>query len=303
MTRYLILLVLLALAAAAQPPAKSGIALDDMDRTCKPCEDFWRYANGGWVDKNPIPARYSNWGTFTVLTEANRERLRVILEQAAANRANASNADQKRIGDFYASCMDTSAIDALGAKPLEPLLKRVEGLQSPAAVQAMLVDLQRDSPIGPFGLFGSPDLKNSKEIIANVGGGGLSLPDRDYYFRDDARTKTIREEFLKHVATTFTLLGDSPADAAAAAKTVLDFETVFAKATMTNVQRRDPYARYHKMDLAGVAALSPTVDWKAMFKLFNLPESTPVNVSEPEFIKTVEAQFTAAPLDTWKTWI
>lgn len=303
MMRLILFSLLLAAAAVAQPPLSSGIDTAAMDRSCKPCNDFWRFTNGGWVDKNPIPARYSNWGTFTVLQEGNRERLRVILEQAAASRNSASSADQKRIGDFYASCMDTAAIDALGSKPIEPLLARIRALKSAAEVRALLVELQRENPIAPFGFFGSPDLKNSKEVIVNVSAGGLSLPDRDYYFKDDPRTRKIREEFLTHITKTFELIGDSPDSAVAAAKTVSDFETVLAQATMTNVQRRDPYARYHKMDLAGLAALSPSVDWKSLYKLFNIAEATPVNVSEPEFIKTVEAQFSSAPLETWKTWI
>ncbi len=301
--RAFLLSLLLASTAAAQAPVKSGVDIDALDRSCKPCDDFWRFANGGWVDKNPIPARYSNWGTFTVLQEANRERLRVILENAAANRNSLASPDQKRIGDFYASCMDTAAIDARGAKPIEPLLARIKALKTPAEVQALLVQMQKDNPIGPFGLFGSPDMKNTKEVIASVGAGGLSLPDRDYYFKDDARTKKIREEFLKHVSAIFLLLGDTPESAAAAAKTVFDFESTLANSTMTNVQRRDPYARYNKMDLAGLSTLSPTIDWKSLFKLFDLPETTPVNVSEPAFIKTVEAQLTPAQLDTWKTWI
>lgn len=301
--RPILLSLLLAATAAAQQPLKSGVDTDALDRSCKPCEDFWRFANGGWVDKNPIPARYSNWGTFTVLQEANRERLRVILEQASANRAKPASADQKRIGDFFASCADTAAIDAAGTKPIEPVLARIKVLKSPAEVQALLVELQRDNPIGPFGIFGSPDLKNSKEVIASVGAGGLSLPDRDYYLKDDARTKKIREELLKHIAATFTLLGDNAQQADAAAKTVFDFETVLANATMTNVQRRDPYARYHKMDLDGLSALAPAVDWKALFKQFGIAPTTPVNVSEPEFIKTVQAQLASAPIDTWKAWI
>ena len=303
MMRAFLLSLLLASTAAAQAPVKSGVDIDALDRSCKPCDDFWRFANGGWVDKNPIPARYSNWGTFTVLQEGNRERLRVILENAAANRNSPASPDQKRIGDFYASCMDTAAIDARGAKPIEPLLARIKALKTPAEVQALLVQMQKDNPIGPFGLFGSPDMKNTKEVIASVGAGGLSLPDRDYYFKDDARTKKIREEFLKHVSAIFLLLGDTPESAAAAAKTVFDFESTLANSTMTNVQRRDPYARYNKMDLAGLSTLSPTIDWKSLFKLFDLPETTPVNVSEPAFIKTVEAQLTPAQLDTWKTWI
>jgi predicted metalloendopeptidase len=295
--------MLLAAAAAAQSPVKSGVDVDAIDRTCKPCDDFWRFANGTWLDKNPIPARFSNWGTFAVLQEANRERLRVILDQASARRSAPASADQKRIGDFYAACMDTAAIDAKGAKPIQPLLARVDALRSPAETQALLIEMQRDNPIGPFGIFGSPDLKNSKDVIVNIGAGGLSLPDRDYYFKQDARTAKIREEFLKHAATTFTLLGDSRETAGAAAKSVLEFETALANVTMTNVQRRDPYARYNKVDMAGLAAMAPTVEWKKLFALFGIAETTPINVSEPTFIKTVESMLGAVPLYTWKTWI
>ncbi len=294
---------LLTLALALVVPAqKSGIDKADLDPTCKPCQDFWRYANGGWIDKNPIPARFARWGTMAVVNEANRERMKVILENAAMSKAPASSPERK-IGDFYAACMDTDSIDARGLQPIQHDLARVAGVQSVSSLASTLAAFQRTGAVGPFGFFAGQDLKNSKEMIGNISAGGLSLPDRDYYFKDDARSKQIRDEFVKHVEKMLTLAGDQPEAAKAAAATVMSFETALADSTMTNVQRRDPYARYHRMDLAGVSALAPNFDWKALVAQFDLPETTPLNVTEPEFLKKFNAQLTEVPLADWKTWL
>ncbi len=283
----------------AQP---SSFDKSSLDPTCKPCDDFWRFTNGGWLDKNPIPARYPSWGTLSTLTEGNRERLRAILETAAKSNALAGTAERK-IGDLYASCMDTAAIDARGVAPLQHDFARIAAVQSVEQLATLLASLQRTSNIGPVGLRGGQDLKNSKDVIINIGGAGLSLPDRDYYFKDDPRSKEIRDKFLVQVAKTFVLLGDAPESASASAKVILAFETGLAGATMTNVQRRDPYARYHKVDFAGLAALTPAFDWKPVFAQFKLSESTPINVGEPEYLKKFNAQLTAVPIAEWKTWL
>lgn len=288
--------------AATLPGQKSGIDKADLDTSCKPCDDFWRYANGGWIDKNPIPARFARWGTMAVVNEGNRERLKAILETAAASKA-AAGTPERQIGDLYSACMDTAAIDARGVKPIQADLDKVAAIKDVAGLKAALVGFQKTGMIGPFGIYAQPDLKNSKEMIANVGGGGISLPDRDYYFKEDARSKLIRDEFLKHVEKMLVLLGERPEAAAAGAKTVMAFETALAGAMMTNVQRRDPYARYHKMDLAGLNALTPEFDWKPVLKLFDLPETTPLNATEPEYLKKFNAQLTAVPLEDWKTWL
>jgi predicted metalloendopeptidase len=288
--------------AATLPAQKSGIDKAGLDTSCKPCDDFWRYANGGWIDKNPIPARFARWGTMAVVNEGNRERLKTILESAEASKA-AAGTPERQIGDLYGACMDTAAIDARGVQPIQAELDKVAAIRDVAGLKAALVEFQKAATIGPFGIYAQPDLKNSKEMIANVGAGGISLPDRDYYFKDDARSRQIREEFLKHVEKIFTLLGEKPETAAAGARTVMQFETALAGAMMTNVQRRDPYARYHKMDLAGLNALTPAFDWKPVLKLFDLPETTPLNATEPEFLKKFNAQLTAAPLEDWKTWL
>jgi putative endopeptidase len=303
MKRTALLVLACGAMAVGQQAPRSGIDKSDMDLTCKPCQDFWRYANGGWLDKNPIPPQYSSWGAFTVLAEQNRQKLHNILEAAARNTTAPANSNERKIGDFYASCMDTGAIDARGAQPIQKDLDRIAAISSVKDLTAALTEFQRLGSIGPFSIGAGADAKNSKDIIVNIGAGGISLPDRDYYTKQDARSKSIRDEFVKHVAKMFELLGDAPDKAAAKAPRVLAFETTFAEAMMTNVQRRDPYARYHKMDLAALNALAPNYDFKPLFVQFKIAASTPINVSEPEFIKKFNEQLTAVPLDDWKLWL
>jgi putative endopeptidase len=297
----LIFLVIAGCALAEEPP-RSNFDRANMDPTCKPCDDFWRYVNGGWLDKNPIPARYSSWGSFQVLREGNRERLRTILEAGSTQKA-AAGSNARKVGDFYASCMDTAAIETRGTKPLEPFLARIAAISSPKELSAQVAALSVDGATGVFAVFSGQDLKNSKEVIANVGARALSLPDRDYYFKDDPKSKDVRNEFVKHVARMLELMGDKPEAAAAAAAKILAFETSIAEATMTNVQRRDPYARYHKMDFAALASLTPDFDWKPLFGGLGVSETAPINVGEPEVLKKMNLQLTKAPLEDWKMWL
>jgi endothelin-converting enzyme/putative endopeptidase len=271
------------------------------DTSCKPCDDFWRYATGAWLDKNPVPADRARWGKFDELSEANLERLKTILDGAAADKT--ATGDRRRVGDFYSSCMDTASIDAAGSKPVQPLLARIAAIKTRQDLVATLVSLELENGLAPTRVTNVSDPENADQVIAGIAGGGLSLPDRDYYFRDDARSKMIREEFVQHAQRLLQLLGDSPETATAAAKTVMDFETVLAKVTLTNVARRDPYNRVHKMDFASMEALAPAYDWKGAFQLLKVPTTVAVNVSEPEFLKEFNRQLQDAPVDAWKTWL
>ncbi len=271
------------------------------DTSCKPCDDFWRYATGAWLDKNPVPADRARWGKFDELSEANLERLKTILDSAAADKT--ATGDRRRVGDFYSSCMDTASIDAAGAKPVQPLLSRIAGIKTRQDLVEALVSLELENGLAPTRVTNVSDPENADQVIAGIAVGGLSLPDRDYYFRDDARSKMIRDEFVQHVQRLLQLLGDSPQTAAAAAKTVMDFETALAKVTLTNVARRDPYNRVHKMDFASMEALAPAYDWKGAFQLLRVPTTVAVNVSEPEFLKEFNRQLQNAPVETWKTWL
>jgi len=285
----------------AQSGTRNGIDRSMFDTACKPCDDFWRYATGSWLDKNPVPAERARWGKFDELAEANLERLKTILDGAAADRS--ATGDRKRVGDYYASCMDTGAIETAGAKPLQPQLNRIDAMKTRQDLVAMLVSLGLDDAISPPRITDVSDPTNADQVIAGVGAGGLSLPDRDYYFKTDARSQTIRDEFAAHMAKTMQLLGDSPEAAAAASKTIVAFETTLASATLTNVDRRDPYKRIHKMDFAALEALAPDYDWKGAFQLLQISTMVPVNVSEPEFLKAFDRQLREAPLETWKTWL
>ncbi len=291
--KRIVLVPLLLAVCLAQDSPRGGFDRSSLDPKCKPCEDFWRYANGGWLDKNPIPARFSSWGPASVLSEETRQHLREILEASKGTKA----------GDLYSACMDTAAIDAAGAKPLAPHLARVAAIGSAKELSAGLVAAQSVAGVGPFTVQAEGDLKNSEEVILYVDSGGLSLPERDYYFKDDARSKQIREEFLAHAARMLELLGDSKESAAAQAKTILAFETKLADATKTAVERRDLNAMYHKVDFAGLTAMAPEFDWKALFNALHLSTAAPINVTEPEFLKRFNQQLTAAPLADWKTWI
>jgi predicted metalloendopeptidase len=281
---------------------KSGIDLSGIDSSCKPCDDFWRFANGQWVDKNPIPATQSSWGTLSLVVEGNRERLRVLLEEAAAAKSPAGSGERK-IGDLYAACMDTEAVEKQGIQPLAAELGQIEKISSPKELLDTLVAFQKNSPFGPVIVFARQDSKNSSETVASVSPTGLSLPERDYYFRDDERTKAIRAEFLVHAARMLTLAGAPPEAAAEQARAILAFETKMAEPRLTNVQRRDPNATYNPLGLKGTAELMPSLDWKAMFARLGIPESTQVIVSEPAYLKAVEKEFAATPLATWKTWM
>lgn len=279
---------------------KSGIDTAGIDTKCKPCDDFWRFANGLWIDQNPIPSNQAGWGTMAVMADGNRERLRVLLEEASKAQAPADS-NQRKIGDLYAACMDTEALEKAGTKPIAADMARIDKVSNVAELAALLSALQKDSTVGPLRIGARQDAKNSSETVVAVGGGGLSLPERDYYFRSDARSKRIRDEFLIHAAKVLSLAGLSGTEAQAQA--ILAFETKLAEAQLTNVQRRDPNATYNPLGLKGTSELMPTFDFKATFKLLGIPESTQVIVSEPAYLKAVEKEFRATPLETWKTWL
>jgi len=298
--RKIMLALLLTALCAAQTGTLNGIDTTALDKTCKPCQDFYRYATGGWTDKNPIPEDRSRWGTFDELAEANLERMRTILDASAAP---GTAGDQKRLGDFYSACMNTGAIDAAGAKPLEPELERIAALRTRQDLVAYLTSQQTTEGGIPLSLRPTPDPDDANKVIAGMAAGGLSLPDRDYYFREDEATRKIREAFLEYIAKMSELLGDKPEAAAANAKTVFDFESTLAKASLPAAARRDPYQTTHKMDFEKLKALAPIYDWQGAFALLKISTTIPIDVEQPEFVKVFGQQIESAPLDTWKTWL
>jgi putative endopeptidase len=300
--RPILLVPILAMSALAQ--AGPGSITANMDLTANPCVDFYQYACGTWLANNPIPADQSLWGTRSQLTDRNRALLREILEKASVDDPKRSPVEQK-IGDFYASCMDEPAIDKLGAKPLEPELKQIDAIKSKDAIVDALVQLHRIG-VGVFFAFGSePDPKNSIQMIAGVDQGGLGLPDRDFYLKDDPKSVKLREEYLAHVQKMLELLGGAPAQAAAGAQSVLRIETDLAKGSLDRVSRRDPNQVHHKMSVKELAALAPSIDWPKYFSRLGAPSFTDLDVSVPDFFKALDAVLrntSVADLKTYLRW-
>jgi len=279
-----------------------GFSETNLDRTCKPCDDFNQFAMGGWMKNNPIPAEYPNWGSFTMLADRNQASMRVILEEAGkANAAAGSN--QQKIGDFYASCMDTSAIDAAGVKPLAADFAAIDAVKDASALQPLIGRLQQTGAGYLFRFDSTQDLDESTQVIAEINQSGLGLPDRDYYTRTDEKSAQLRTDYAAHVAKMFVLAGDSGEKANADAKTVMELETALAKASMSRVQMRDPHAVWHKMTLPQLRELAPGWGWEAYFRQRNAPEFSSINVSQPDFFKETNRLLTATPLKDWKTYL
>ena len=303
----MLLLVLLAPLATliARQTTEKVPALDpvNMDLSVQPCIDFYQYANGAWLKRNPIPPEFSRWGSFQILAEKNTVVLKGILEEAARNKGAAQGTNSQKIGDFYSTGMDTATIEALGCKPIEADLNRIATIKNVAGIQEELARFHMAGVGGVFGLFANQDQKNSTQVVAHLGQGGLGLPDRDYYVSDDPKLKQNREDYVTHMTAMFKLLGDEEADAAMTAKTLLAFETRLAKASFTRVERRDPEKNYNKMTQGQLEVMAPEFDWKQFFVAVGLTDPGDVVVGQPPFFKEVSAMLKDVPLKDWKTYL
>lgn len=300
-------------AAAAETPLAAlpyTPALDTtaMDRKVDPCEDFYQYACGGWIVNNPIPDDQSRWSVYAKMANENQRYLWGILDKLSQPDAGgpARNANQTKMGDYFAACMAEDATNALGLKPLRPQLDRIAALASKKDLPALLAALQLGTNNDRlfFGFSSGQDFADSTKQIAFAFSGGLSLPDRDYYVKNDAKSTKLREQYVAHVTRMFELLGETPAAAAAAAQTVLATETALAKATLTRVDKRDPYKTFHKVDARGLQALTPGFDWTAYRAALGVPASLNVyNVTEPAFFKAFAKQLGAMKLADVQTYL
>ena len=280
-----------------------GFDLANLDRSISPCADFYQFAAGGWMKNNPIPAAYPRWGSFTILQEHNQDVLRSILEEAAKETAATPGSNRQKIGDFYSSCMDESQIEAAGLKPLQSEFEQIAQIKDSASMQAEVARLQKEGANAIFGVGSIQDFKDSSQMIAAAAQGGLGMPDRDYYTRDDDKSKQMRADYVQHVTNMFKLLGDSDSAAAAEAKTVMAIETRLANASMKRVDLRDPDKLYHKMPVADLRALAPSVNWEGFFQQVGMPAVTEINVNQPDFFKEVSAAWTAVPIADWQTYL
>jgi putative endopeptidase len=295
----------LAAPAAVRAAEPSSPALDpaNLDTTCSPCRDFFRYANGGWAAHAVIPPAQSRWGSFDALAESNRQVMVRILETAAADGKAKPGGPEWMLGTFWAAAMDSALSDAAGADPILPDLKAIDALGSTRALAARLAAMHDVGAGGLFSFRAGQDPGNSDAMIANVGQGGIGLPDRDFYFREDSASRALRDAYTAHIARTFVLLGGTAESARAGAATVMAIETELAKASMTNVQRRDPRAVYNKMPLDSLRALCPAFDWTAYLADRAVPRIDSINVSQPAFLRALDGVLAAHPLPEWKTYL
>ena len=298
----LVMVSLLSLASAQQSSIeKHEPALDvtSMDRSVDPCVDFFVYSCGGWIKNNPIPPDQASWDVYSKMEDENRGRLRGILEAASTPDAS-RNAVTQKIGDYYAACMDEKAVDAKGAEPLKPQLQRIAGISSKAEIADVAAAMADDNVLFRFDSI--QDFRDANQVIADADQGGLGLPDRDYYTKDDAKSVDLRKAYLAHVQKMFELLGDKPDSAAGEAQTVMRIETALAKGSMTRVERRDPKNLDHKMASAELEKISPAFQWQTYFTKVGLPSLTSLNVAAPAFFKTVSEVVEKENLPDWKTY-
>jgi endothelin-converting enzyme/putative endopeptidase len=270
-----------------------------MDKTVDPCVDFYTYSCGGWIKNNPIPPDKAAWGVYSKVAEENLAQLRGLLEAAAGGSNH--NAYTQKIGDYYASCMDESAIEALGAKPLHESLQRIDTLQSKHEIASADAGMSRHGILFTFG--SSPDFRDADHEVADLAQGGLGLPDRDFYFKDDEPSKKLRQAYVAHVTKMFVLLGDSQAQASAEAAAVVQIETALARGSLTRVEQRDPKKLDHTMTIAELEKLAPSFDWHAYFTRLGLPSLASLNVQEPDFFKNLSTQLDHESLAAWKSYL
>jgi endothelin-converting enzyme/putative endopeptidase len=286
----------------ASPEPASGLDLNALDKTADPCVDFFQYACGTWVATHPIPRDRPMWSTGMELLQRNQETLRGILEKASVDDAKRTPVEQK-IGDFYYACMDEKTVNAKGYDPLKPELARIDALSDKRALRAELVSLHRQGIRVWFEFASSPDPKNSTMNIGDADQGGLGLPDRDYYLKDDAKSVALRAGYVKHVAAMLQLIGEAPEQAGAHARAILAFETLLAKGSLDLTARRDPDNVYHKMTVAQLAALCPFIHWPAYFRGVGAPKIDSLNVDVPDFFRALNAAVAATSLDNLKAYL
>ena len=274
-----------------------------MDKTADPCVNFYQYSCGGWKKNNPIPPDQTSWSVYGKLYEDNLVFLRGILEQAAAN-SQPRDAVVQQIGDFYAACMDEAAVEKQGIAPVRGYLEAIGSLKTAKEMAPLAAQLQMVSGRSVLFEAGSTqDPDNSEVVIAELDQGGLGLPDRDYYTKEDAKSQETRARYLQHVRKIFELMSETPESAKKDAETVMRLETALAKASMTRVDRRDPYKLKHKMKLADLNALAPNFDWAAYYSTAQYPRFEILNVDTPDFFKEVNKRLAEEPLDNWKTYL
>ena len=271
----------------ASMASRSGVDLAALDKTVNPCDDFYKFACGGWMTAHPAPPDQPSYGRFEELQNRNNEILKDILENAAKP-GGASSPELQKVGDYYSSCMGESAIEAKGTAPLTADLRRVDAIGAKADIPAVVGHMHVVGMSGFFGFGAAPDFKDATQYMLIFAQGGLGLPDRDYYFKTDAQSIKLREQYQQHVAKMLQLGGSTAAAAAAGAKAVMKIETDLAGKALDRTARRNPTNIYHKMSRDDVKKLMPNFNMSQYLERAEAPPGDSANVSEPDFLKAVD---------------
>ncbi|MFT3823302.1 MAG: M13 family metallopeptidase [Chitinophagaceae bacterium] len=298
---FLSIVIAFAACQTADKTTKPDVVASNMDTTVKPGEDFFHYANGGWIKQNPIPEEESSWGIGNLVNEELYKRVLAINEKAVKD--NAASGAEKKLGDFWQSAMDTVAIEKAGITPLLPELDRVKSIKDIPSLLNLVADWHANGVSPLFSLFVAQDMKNSDVWALYLYQGGLGLPNRDYYFKTDTNTASIRKAYVLHINRMLRLLGDDSAAAAANAATVMALETQLAKASRKLEQLRDPHANYNKFAVSDLSKIAPAADWKQLLERMGAGKADSAIVGQPEFFKEVNVALTQTPLNSWKAYL
>ena len=292
--------------AGAQTTSPNVIDRANMDTTCSACSDFFDFANGGWLRTAKIPASKTSLGSFGILSDKNEAVVHAILEDDANSIRSASvkpGTSQWKVGTFYASCMDSVGIAARGIEPLRPTLSDISRIRTTADLVRVFATSEQRNGLAPFAIGPAPDPKNNKQTIVSANQAGLGLPDREYYLKTDARSDSLRQQYLEHVARTLELVGETAAQASDNANRVIALETALARAALPRVAMRDPNAVYHKMSIAEFQRTTPHIDWRSYLAAVGGAHATTVNVRTPAFFTALDSLLSAVPLDDWKAYL
>ncbi|RBQ02852.1 M13 family metallopeptidase [Pedobacter miscanthi] len=302
--RYFAALGIVAAGFSANAQTKKFIDPANMDLSVKPGDDFYTYASGTWVKNNPVPAKETRWGSFNELRDFNINAVKSLVEDAAADKSAPAGSVKRRVGDFYTAAMDSATIEKLGYTPIKADLAKVKQIKDIPGVLDQVAYMRTNGlGGGMFGLGVGQDRKNVNKYMVNIGQGGTTLPDRDYYLKDDARSVKIREAYNTYMITLFTLTGSTAEEAKQKAATVYKIEKQFAEAQMSRLEMRDPYATYNKLTVAELNKKTPDINWTTYLPKFKIKNQDTVLVSSPKFMASFDGMLKSVPVEDWKTYL
>ncbi len=288
----------------AQTKAKIFIDPANMDKSVKPGDDFYTYAGGTWIKNNPVPAKETRWGSFNQLRDFNVNAVKNVLETAVADKKAAAGSVTKRVADFYSAGMDSVTIEKRGYTPISAMLKEVDAINSKPGVQKMMARLRVSGAASPlYGFFVGQDRKNVEVMIPQLSQGGTTLPDRDYYLKNDGRNPQIQEAYKKYISKLFTLTGSSAVDAEQKALTIFSLEKQLATAQMSRVEMRDPYKTYNKFQLEELSKTTSGINWREVLADLKIKKEDTILVNNPAFFKEVAGMINTVSVKDWKTYL